>query len=192
MAGNRFDLSGRVALAAGGAGAIGRAVVRGLAEHGADLAVADLEPARAESVAAEVRGLGRRGLALGADITDSADAERMVGETLAGLGRLDIFVNAVGGVRIGEPAADLATCLAVVSSLSERAIPGKVVVFGEVGLAGEVRPAPQGQERLKEAAKLGFEKAIVPRANQPKAKIAGLEIVPVERVESAVQLLRDL
>jgi len=104
----------------------------------------------------------------------------------------DIFVNAVGGVRIAEPAADLAVCLAIVSSLSERPIPGKVVVFGEVGLAGEVRPAPQGQERLKEAAKLGFEKAVVPRANQPKAKIAGLEVLAVERVESAVQLLRNL
>ena len=104
----------------------------------------------------------------------------------------DIFVNAVGGVRIGEPAADLAVCLAVVSSLSERPIPGKVVVFGEIGLAGEARPAPQGQERLKEAAKLGFEKAIVPRANQPKAKIAGLEIVAVERIDQAVQSLRNL
>jgi DNA repair protein RadA/Sms len=104
----------------------------------------------------------------------------------------DIFVNAVGGVRIGEPAADLAVCLAVVSSLSDRAIPGKVVVFGEVGLAGEVRPAPQGQERLKEAAKLGFEKAIVPRANQPKSKISGLEIIAVERVDQAVQALRNL
>jgi DNA repair protein RadA/Sms len=104
----------------------------------------------------------------------------------------DIFVNAVGGVRIGEPAADLAVCLAVVSSLTERPIPGKVAVFGEIGLAGEARPAPQGQERLKEAAKLGFEKAIVPLANQPKAKIAGLEILAVERVEAAVQLLRDL
>jgi DNA repair protein RadA/Sms len=104
----------------------------------------------------------------------------------------DIFVNAVGGVRIAEPAADLAVSLAVISSLSEKAIPGKVVVFGEVGLAGEVRPAPQGQERLREAAKLGFEKAIVPRANQPKAKIAGLDVVAVERVESAVRLLRDL
>ena len=104
----------------------------------------------------------------------------------------DVFVNAVGGVRIGEPAADLAVCLAVVSSLSERPIPGKVVVFGEIGLAGEARPAPQGQERLKEAAKLGFEKAIVPRANQPKAKIAGLEIVAFERIDQAVQSLRNL
>src|SRR6266404_5798126 len=104
----------------------------------------------------------------------------------------DVFVNAVGGVRIGEPAADLAVSLAVVSSLSDRAIPEKVVVFGEIGLAGEVRPAPRGQDRLKEAAKLGFEKAIVPRANQPKAKISGLEVLAVERVDEAVQLLRNL
>ncbi len=104
----------------------------------------------------------------------------------------DVFVNAVGGVRIGEPAADLAVSLAVVSSLTDRPIPGKVAVFGEVGLAGEVRPAPRGQDRLREAAKLGFEKAIVPRANQPKAKVAGLEVIPVERVDQAVQVLRDL
>jgi len=104
----------------------------------------------------------------------------------------DVFVNAVGGVRIGEPAADLAVCLAVVSSLTDRPIPGKVAVFGEVGLAGEVRPAPRGQDRLKEAAKLGFEKAIVPRANQPKAKIAGIEVIAVERVDQAVQVLRNL
>jgi DNA repair protein RadA/Sms len=104
----------------------------------------------------------------------------------------DVFVNAVGGVRIGEPAADLAVCLAVVSSFSDRPIPSKVAVFGEIGLAGEVRPAPRGQERLREVAKLGFEKAIVPRANQPKARIAGLELLAVERVDQAVQLLRNL
>jgi DNA repair protein RadA/Sms len=104
----------------------------------------------------------------------------------------DVFVNAVGGVRIGEPAADLAVSLAVVSSLTDRAIPGKLVVFGEVGLAGEVRPAPRGQDRMKEAAKLGFEKAIVPKANQPKAKIAGLEVIAVDRVDEAVQVLRNL
>jgi DNA repair protein RadA/Sms len=98
----------------------------------------------------------------------------------------------VGGVRIAEPAADLAVSLAVVSSLTDRAIRDKTVVFGEVGLAGEVRPAPRGQERLKEAAKLGFEKAIVPKANQPKGAIAGLEVIPVERVEQAVQVLRNL
>jgi DNA repair protein RadA/Sms len=104
----------------------------------------------------------------------------------------DVFVNAVGGMRIGEPAADLAVSLAVVSSLTDRAIPDKVLAFGEIGLAGEVRPAPRGQERLREAAKLGFEKAIVPKANQPKAAIAGLEVLAVERVDQAVQLLRNL
>ena len=104
----------------------------------------------------------------------------------------DVFVNAVGGVRIGEPAADLAVSLAVVSSLTNRPIPGKLVVFGEIGLAGEVRPAPRGQERLKEAAKLGFERAIVPKGNQPKGKIAGLEVIAVERVDQAVGVLRDL
>ncbi|HZM37410.1 MAG TPA: DNA repair protein RadA [Burkholderiales bacterium] len=104
----------------------------------------------------------------------------------------DVFVNAVGGVRIAEPAADLAVCLAIVSSFSDRAIGAKVAVFGEIGLAGEVRPAPRGQDRLKEVAKLGFEKAIIPKANVPKGKIAGLEIHAVERVDQAVQLLREL
>jgi DNA repair protein RadA/Sms len=104
----------------------------------------------------------------------------------------DVFVNAVGGVRIGEPAADLAVALAIVSSLTDRPIPGKVLAFGEIGLAGEVRPAPRGQDRLKEAAKLGFEKAIVPKANVPKVRLAGLDVMPVERVEQAVQLLRNL
>ena len=104
----------------------------------------------------------------------------------------DVFVNAVGGVRIGEPAADLAVCLAVVSSFTDKPIPSKVATFGEIGLAGEVRPATRGQERLKEAAKLGFEKAIVPKANAPKGKIAGLEVLPVERIDQAVRLLREL
>jgi DNA repair protein RadA/Sms len=104
----------------------------------------------------------------------------------------DVFVNAVGGVRIGEPAADLAVSLAIVSSLTDRPIPEKVAVFGEIGLAGEVRPAPRGQDRLKEIAKLGFERAIVPRANAPKAKIQGLEVIAVQRVDEAVQVLRGL
>ena len=104
----------------------------------------------------------------------------------------DVFVNAVGGVRIGEPAADLAVALAIVSSLTDRPIPGKLVAFGEIGLAGEVRPAPRGQDRLKEAAKLGFEKAIVPKANAPKGRSADIEVIPVERVDQAVQLLRNL
>jgi DNA repair protein RadA/Sms len=98
----------------------------------------------------------------------------------------DVFLNAVGGVRIAEPGADLAVTLAVVSSLRNRALPPKHVVFGEVGLAGEVRPVQRGQERLKEAAKLGFTHAIVPAANKPRQAIAGLEVVAVERLVDAV------
>jgi DNA repair protein RadA/Sms len=99
----------------------------------------------------------------------------------------DVFVNAVGGVRIGEPAADLAIALAIVSSLTDRALPGKLVVFGELGLAGEVRPAPRGQERLREAAKLGFTRALIPRANAPRQAIAGLEIIAVDRLADALR-----
>ncbi|HNH34916.1 MAG TPA: DNA repair protein RadA [Rhodocyclaceae bacterium] len=104
----------------------------------------------------------------------------------------DVFVNAVGGVRIQEPAADLAVLLAVVSSLRNRPLPGKWVAFGEVGLAGEIRPAPRGQERLKEAAKLGFTHALIPRANAPKAPIKGIEVIALERVEEAVEQMRNL
>jgi DNA repair protein RadA/Sms len=102
----------------------------------------------------------------------------------------DIFINAVGGVKITEPGADLAVVLAIVSSLKNRALPEKMVVFGEIGLAGEVRPVQRGQERLKEAAKLGFTQAIIPKANQSKQSIKGLEIIAVERVEEAVSYLR--
>ena len=100
----------------------------------------------------------------------------------------DVFINAVGGVRIGEPAADLAVLLAVVSSFRNKALPRGLAVFGEVGLAGEIRPAPRGQERLREAVKLGFSRALIPKANAPKKSIEGLEVVPVERVEEALQL----
>ena len=102
----------------------------------------------------------------------------------------DVFLNAVGGVRIVEPGADLAVTLAVVSSLRSRALPGKHVVFGEIGLAGEVRPVQRGQERLREAAKLGFTHAIIPAANKPKQPIAGLEVVAVERLVEAVDYLK--
>ena len=104
----------------------------------------------------------------------------------------DVFVNAVGGVRISEPAADLAVMLAIQSSLRGRPLPRGFIAFGEVGLAGEVRPAPRGQERLKEAAKLGFSVAVVPKANAPKKAIEGLTIHPVERIEEAIDLLRTL
>jgi DNA repair protein RadA/Sms len=104
----------------------------------------------------------------------------------------DVFVNAVGGVKIAEPAADLAVLLAIQSSLRGRALPRGFVAFGEVGLAGEVRPAPRGQERLKEAAKLGFAVAVVPKANAPKKPIEGLEIHVVERIEQAIDIVRGL
>lgn len=102
----------------------------------------------------------------------------------------DVFLNAVGGVRIAEPAADLAVLLAIVSSLRGKALPEKLVVFGEVGLAGEVRPVQRGQERLKEAAKLGFTSAIIPKANAPKTPIAGMKVTAVERLEQAVSAMR--
>ena len=102
----------------------------------------------------------------------------------------DVFINAVGGVKIAEPAVDLAVILSIVSSLKNKALDNKLIVFGEVGLAGEVRPVQGGQMRLKEAAKLGFSKAIVPKSNAPKAKIAGLEVIAVERLDQALQQLR--
>lgn len=104
----------------------------------------------------------------------------------------DVFVNAVGGVRIQEPAADLAVLLAIISSLNNRPLPAKLIAFGEVGLAGEIRPAPRGQERLREAAKLGFSIALVPKSNLPKQSIDGMEIIGLERIEQAIAVLREL
>ncbi|MEN3812700.1 DNA repair protein RadA [Chromobacterium piscinae] len=103
----------------------------------------------------------------------------------------DVFLNAVGGVKINEPAADLAIILAMVSSLRNKALPEKLVVFGEVGLAGEVRPVTRGQERLKEAAKLGFTRAIVPSANKPRQEIEGLKVLAVDRLDQAVEFCRE-
>ncbi|MSP36436.1 MAG: DNA repair protein RadA [Limnohabitans sp.] len=107
----------------------------------------------------------------------------------------DVFVNAVGGIRISEPAADLAVMLAITSSLRGKPLPKGFIAFGEVGLAGEVRPAPRGQERLKEAAKLGFTVAVVPKANAPKKNdknFEGLTIYPVDRIEDAMNCVRGL
>ena len=104
----------------------------------------------------------------------------------------DVFVNAVGGVKITEPAADLAVLLSIISSLKNKPLPSKLIVFGEVGLAGEIRPAPRGQERLKEAAKLGFTRALIPEANRPKQAIAGMEVIAVKRVEEAVARIREI
>ena len=104
----------------------------------------------------------------------------------------DVFVNAVGGVKIGEPAGDLAVLLAITSSLKNKPLPEKLIVFGEVGLAGEIRPAPRGQERLKEAAKLGFTRALIPEANRPRTPIPGMEVIAVKRVDEAVTRIREL
>jgi DNA repair protein RadA/Sms len=104
----------------------------------------------------------------------------------------DVFLNAVGGVKISEPAADLAVLLAIASSIRNRALPKSLVVFGEVGLAGEIRPCPRGQERLKEAAKLGFTVAIIPKANLPKTKIANLRVIAVERIDEAISAANTL
>jgi DNA repair protein RadA/Sms len=104
----------------------------------------------------------------------------------------DVFLNAVGGVKITEPAADLALLLAIHSSMRNKALPKGLIVFGEVGLAGEIRPSPRGQERLKEAAKLGFSCALIPRANAPKQPIEGLQVIAVERIEEAIDRVREL
>ena len=103
----------------------------------------------------------------------------------------DVFINAVGGVKISEPAADLAVLLAINSSMRNKALPRGLVVFGEVGLAGEIRPAPRGQERLREAAKLGFSLALIPKSNVPKQPIEGLRVIPVERIEEALTKIRE-
>jgi DNA repair protein RadA/Sms len=99
----------------------------------------------------------------------------------------DVFLNVVGGVRISETGADLPAVLATVSSVRDEPLAGKVVCFGELGLAGEVRPVPYGEERLREAAKHGFERAIVPTANVPRRPIEGLEVVGVERLGDALR-----
>lgn len=103
----------------------------------------------------------------------------------------DVFINAVGGVKISEPAVDLAVLLSIVSSLKNKPLNDKLIVFGEVGLAGEVRPISGGLVRLKEAAKLGFTQAIVPKANAPKTKITGMEVIVIDRLDQALQAIRQ-
>lgn len=101
----------------------------------------------------------------------------------------DVFINIVGGVRISETAADLAVVLAVVSSLKNKPLPEDMIVFGEVGLAGEIRPIQNGPERLQEAAKHGFTQALVPPGNSPKQGIKGLKITVVKRLQDALTQL---
>ncbi|HTN32461.1 MAG TPA: magnesium chelatase domain-containing protein, partial [Marinobacter sp.] len=104
----------------------------------------------------------------------------------------DVFVNVVGGVKVNETSADLALLAAVVSSFRDRALPQNLVIFGEVGLSGEIRPVPSGQERIYEAAKHGFTRALVPKANAPRKAIAGMEIIPVSKLQDAMDALVDL
>lgn len=103
----------------------------------------------------------------------------------------DVFVNAVGGIRVDETSSDLALLLAVVSSFRNRALPLDLVCFGEVGLSGEIRPVPNGQERLREAAKHGFKKAIIPGANRPRQSIDGMTVIGVTKLSEALDAIAD-
>ena len=99
----------------------------------------------------------------------------------------DIFLNIVGGVKVAEPALDLAAVLAIISSFKNRPLAEKLAVCGEIGLSGEIRTIQKGQDRIKEAAKLGFTKIIVPKANAPKDKIPGVEVIAVDSLEQVIQ-----
>ncbi|MEE6032786.1 DNA repair protein RadA [Avibacterium paragallinarum] len=103
----------------------------------------------------------------------------------------DVFVNVVGGVKVSETSADLALLLALISSFRNRPLPKDLVVFGEVGLAGEIRPVPSGQERISEAAKHGFTRAIVPFANKPKSAVKNMQVFTVKKLADALAILDD-
>lgn len=103
------------------------------------------------------------------------------------LGDQDVFVNVVGGVKVSETSVDLALLFAMVSSFRDHPLERELVVFGEVGLAGEIRPVPSGQERLREAAKHGFKKAIVPKSNMPKEPIEGMKVIGISRLAEALE-----
>ncbi len=105
------------------------------------------------------------------------------------LGDQDVFVNVVGGVKVSETSADLASLLAMVSSFRNRPLPRDLVVFGEVGLSGEIRPVPSGQERIREAAKHGFRTAIVPAANAPREKTGDMRVIAVKKLSEALEAL---
>lgn len=104
-------------------------------------------------------------------------------------GDQDVFINVVGGIRVVETSADLALLLAVVSSFRDKALPADLIVFGEVGLSGEIRPVPNGQERIREAAKHGFRRAIVPKGNKPKEPIKGIQVIPVDKLSDALDAI---
>ncbi|MDX3953157.1 DNA repair protein RadA [Pasteurella multocida] len=103
----------------------------------------------------------------------------------------DVFVNVVGGVKVTETSADLALLLALISSFRNRPLPQDLVVFGEVGLAGEIRPVPSGQERIGEAAKHGFKRAIVPFANRPKSAVPNMDVFTVKKLSDALAILEN-
>ena len=108
------------------------------------------------------------------------------------MGDQDVFVNVVGGVKVGETSVDLALLLAIVSSFRDQPLPSTVIIFGEVGLSGEIRPVPSGQERLREAAKHGFKKAIVPSANAPQKTVGQLQIIAVKKLADALAAIADI
>jgi len=101
----------------------------------------------------------------------------------------DVFVNVVGGIKVTETSIDLALILALVSSFKDNALPQDLVIFGEVGLSGEIRPVPSGQERINEAAKHGFKRAIVPFNNMPKQKIKGMEVIGIKKLSEALEVI---
>lgn len=103
------------------------------------------------------------------------------------LGDQDVYINVVGGVKVTETAADLALLMAALSSFRDQPLPQDLIVFGEVGLSGEIRPVPSGQERIREAAKHGFKRAIVPKANAPRNKIEGMQVIAVETLQQALE-----
>jgi len=105
------------------------------------------------------------------------------------LGDQDVYINVVGGVKVNETGADLALLLAALSSFRNQPLEQSLIVFGEVGLSGEIRPVPSGQERIKEAAKHGFTRAIVPKANVPKQPVAGMEVIGVDKLQEAIERL---
>ena len=107
------------------------------------------------------------------------------------IGANDVYLNVAGGLRINEPGADLAVAAALISSLTGVPVPADAVLFGEIGLSGEVRAVTHTDLRLKEAAKLGFTHALIPKANAPKGKIEGIEIMAVDRVEEAMSWVRN-
>jgi DNA repair protein RadA/Sms len=104
------------------------------------------------------------------------------------LNSYDVFTNVTGGVRVSETGADLAVLMAILSSVKNRAVGSDLVVFGEVGLSGEIRPVQRGLERLKEAEKLGFTRALIPIANKPKSNLSNIDIIALRRIEDALAI----